>query len=134
MSWRSTPRQDLRCFVRETAKLQQEVGFGHRPKGKSMKTIFITGASSGLGKATAKLFSSKGWNVIATMRNPLKETELGRLPNVSLVELDVSNPEQIREAVAGICARMHVDVVLNNAGYALSGPLEASTDEQVIAQ
>lgn len=99
-----------------------------------MKTIFITGASSGLGKATAKLFSSKGWNVIATMRNPSKETELGRLPNVSLVELDVSNPEQIREAVAGICARMHVDVVLNNAGYALSGPLEASTDEQVIAQ
>ena len=38
-----------------------------------MKTIFITGASSGLGKATAKLFSAKGWNVIATMRTPNRE-------------------------------------------------------------
>jgi NAD(P)-dependent dehydrogenase (short-subunit alcohol dehydrogenase family) len=41
-----------------------------------MSTIFITGASSGLGKATAKLLASKGWNVIATMRHPEKETEL----------------------------------------------------------
>ncbi|WP_317040711.1 SDR family NAD(P)-dependent oxidoreductase [Chryseobacterium artocarpi] len=46
-----------------------------------MKTIFITGASSGLGKATAKLFHSKGWNVIATMRTPEKETELSSLEN-----------------------------------------------------
>ncbi|WP_442896171.1 SDR family NAD(P)-dependent oxidoreductase [Bradyrhizobium sp. AZCC 2289] len=39
-----------------------------------MKTIFITGASSGLGKATTKLFSAKGWNVIATMRTPAKRS------------------------------------------------------------
>jgi NADP-dependent 3-hydroxy acid dehydrogenase YdfG len=38
------------------------------------KTIFITGASSGLGKSTAKLFQSKGWQVIATMPKPQKET------------------------------------------------------------
>ena len=43
------------------------------------KTIFITGASAGLGKATAKLFQSRGWNVIATMRNPEQETELKQL-------------------------------------------------------
>jgi NAD(P)-dependent dehydrogenase (short-subunit alcohol dehydrogenase family) len=47
--------------------------------GKNMKTIFITGASSGLGKATTKLFSAKGWNVIATMRTPAKEKELRSL-------------------------------------------------------
>ena len=41
----------------------------------SQKTIFITGSSSGLGRAAAKLFASKGWNVIATMRTPEKETE-----------------------------------------------------------
>ena len=40
------------------------------------KTIFITGSSSGLGRATAKLFAAKGWGVIATMRNPEKEKEL----------------------------------------------------------
>ena len=64
-----------------------------------MKTIFITGASSGLGKATAKLFSAKGWNVIATMRTPAKELELGRLANISVLELDVSNSTQIHEVV-----------------------------------
>ncbi len=40
------------------------------------KTILITGASSGIGKSTAKKFQSEGWNVIATMRTPEKETEL----------------------------------------------------------
>lgn len=44
-----------------------------------MKTIFITGASSGIGKATAKLFHARGWNVIATMRRQGAETELSQL-------------------------------------------------------
>ena len=99
-----------------------------------MKTIFITGASSGLGKATAKLFSAKGWNVIATMRMPDKEKELRSLSNISVLELDVSNPKQIHEVVEGVTSKGSVDIVLNNAGYALTGPLEASTDEQVITQ
>jgi NAD(P)-dependent dehydrogenase (short-subunit alcohol dehydrogenase family) len=99
-----------------------------------MKTIFITGASSGLGKATAKLFSAKGWNVIATMRTPDREKELGSLPNISVLELDVSNPKQILEVVERVTSKGRVDVVLNNAGYALTGPLEASTDEQVVTQ
>ena len=64
-----------------------------------MKTIFITGASSGLGKATAKLFQQKGWNVIATMRTPEKETELSNLENVTLLPLDVTNYDQIQSTV-----------------------------------
>ncbi len=51
------------------------------------KTIFITGASSGLGKAAAKLFHSRGWKVIATMRNPEKESELDGLENLTLLML-----------------------------------------------
>ena len=99
-----------------------------------MKTIFVTGASSGLGKATAKTFSARGWNVIATMRTPAKEEELGSMPNVSLLQLDVSDPGQISEVVNKVTSRGSVDVVLNNAGYALVGPLEAGTNEQVITQ
>ncbi|MFT7056775.1 MAG: NAD(P)-dependent dehydrogenase (short-subunit alcohol dehydrogenase family), partial [Roseivirga sp.] len=48
------------------------------------KTILITGASSGIGKATAIHFQKQGWNVIATMRTPEKETELNKLENVQL--------------------------------------------------
>ncbi|WP_316762246.1 SDR family NAD(P)-dependent oxidoreductase [Pedobacter aquatilis] len=64
------------------------------------KTIFITGASSGFGKATAKLFQSKGWNVVATMRQPEKDTELMQLENLTLLPLDVTNLQQIKETAA----------------------------------
>jgi NAD(P)-dependent dehydrogenase (short-subunit alcohol dehydrogenase family) len=98
------------------------------------KTIFITGASSGLGKATAKLFHAKGWNVIATMRNPEKEEELKGLPNVTLVKLDVTDSAAIQKTVSAILQYHSVDVVLNNAGYGLIGPLEALKDEQILSQ
>ena len=97
-------------------------------------TIFITGASSGLGKATAKLFQSKGWNVIATMRNPEKETELTQLENVTLLPLDVTNAEQIKTTAAKAIALHSIDVVFNNAGYGLMGAMEAISDEQVLQQ
>ena len=99
------------------------------------KTIFITGASSGLGKAAAKLFQSNGWNVAATMRTPEKETELSELENVKLYKLDVTKPEQITEATEkAIADSGKIDVVLNNAGYGLAGVLEAVDDEQITKQ
>ena len=61
-----------------------------------MKTIFITGASSGIGRETTKYFANHGWRVIATMRNPQKAGELADLPNVVIMPLDLMNPEQIR--------------------------------------
>ena len=99
-----------------------------------MKTIFITGASTGLGRATAVLFASKGWKVIATMRAPEKETELAAMANVTLMQLDVTNAEQVTEVAAKVLAMGSVDVVFNNAGYGLIGPLEGITDEQVVRQ
>lgn len=98
------------------------------------KTIFITGASSGIGKAAAKLFSEKGWNVIATMRNPEKETELNEIQNVTVLKLDVTNLKQIQETVQKVLETGEVDVVFNNAGYALMGALEAISDEQLVDQ
>lgn len=98
------------------------------------KTIFITGASAGLGKATARLFQKKGWNVIATMRHPETETELNHLENLTILQLDVANTEQIKDVVAKVISQGNVDVVYNNAGYGLSGPLEATTEEQILRQ
>lgn len=101
---------------------------------KMQKTIFITGASAGLGKATARLFQSKGWNVIATMRNPEGETELSVLENVTLYSLDITKPEQVNEVIKNITEKRHVDVVFNNAGYGLTGPLELASDFQIVQQ
>lgn len=98
------------------------------------KTIFITGASSGIGKASAKLFAAKGWKVIATMRKPENETELTAIPNVTLLPLDVTHPAQIKETTQQALALGPVDIVFNNAGYALLGPLEAITDAQLVQQ
>lgn len=98
-----------------------------------MKTIFITGASAGLGKATAILFQKRGWKIIATMRNPENETELNLLENVILLPLDVTNVTQIEDTVQKAIS-IGVDVVFNNAGYGLAGPFEAYTDEQIVKQ
>ena len=99
-----------------------------------MKTIFITGASTGLGKATAKLFASKGWRVVATMRKPENEKELNLIDNITLLPLDVTNLVQIKETTQKAIALGHIDVVFNNAGYGLMGPLESTTDEQLVRQ
>ena len=100
-----------------------------------MKTIVITGSSSGIGKATAKYFAGQGWKVAATMRTPENETELNQLDNVSLYALDVTDEASIAAATEQILSDFGtVDVVLNNAGYAVAGPFEAATPEQVKRQ
>lgn len=99
-----------------------------------MKTIFITGASTGLGRATAELFQNKGWRVIATMRNPESASDLAALENVTVLPLDVTSPEQILSTVKQALELGNVDVVFNNAGYGLMGPLEALSDEQLVRQ
>lgn len=100
-----------------------------------MKTILITGASSGIGKGAAKYFCQQGWNVIATMRSPEKETELSQLDHVLVTRLDVENKETIEAAItAGITRFGKIDALLNNAGYAAFGAFEAATDKQVRKQ
>jgi len=100
-----------------------------------MKTVFITGASSGIGKATATLFHSKGWKVIATMRNPAAETELNKLENVIVLQCDVTDTDSIKNSInTGIQTFGNIDILVNNAGYYTIGPFETTTDEQIRRQ
>lgn len=102
---------------------------------KTNKTVLITGASSGIGKATAIYFQQQGWNVAATMRSPEKETELNKLPQVKLFRLDVMDENTIREAIDGaIAAFGGIDVIVNNAGYGAVGIFEAASPEQIRRQ
>lgn len=99
------------------------------------KTILITGTSSGLGRATAKLFQAKGWNVVATMRTPDRETELNRLDRTLVTRLDVQDVPSIRSAVeAGLTKFGRIDALVNNAGYGAYGPLEATPLDNVRRQ
>lgn len=99
------------------------------------QTVFITGASSGIGKSTAKYFSQKGWNVAATMRNPSKETELTTLANVKLFALDVTDQASVYLAFENIIREYgKIDVLVNNAGYGSDGIFEAMDDEFIRKQ
>lgn len=99
------------------------------------KTILITGASSGIGKATAIYFQRQGWNVIATMRSPEKDIELSTLENVQLEKLDVLDVSSIEQAIKnGIAKFGKIDALVNNAGYGAYGPLESFPRENIIRQ
>ena len=86
-----------------------------------MKTILITGCSSGFGLATAKYFFDRDWKVIATMRAP-REGVLPRSEHMRVLALDVTDPESIREAVE---AAGPIDALVNNAGFGAASPFEA---------
>jgi len=96
------------------------------------KTIFITGTSSGVGKATAKFFAAQGWQVAATMRSPEKETELVKHDNIRIFKLDVTDIAQVKDALQqAIEAFGKIDVVLNNAGMGTYGALELAQEEDI---
>ncbi|UPK70275.1 SDR family oxidoreductase [Chitinophaga filiformis] len=99
------------------------------------KVILITGASSGLGKATSMYFANQGWNVVATMRNPEKEQDLINVPNIHVSRLDVQDTNSIRTAIeTGIRHFGRIDALVNNAGYGQQGIFEAVTPEKIREQ
>src|SRR4051812_2522266 len=94
-----------------------------------MKTVLITGCSSGYGLATAKHFIDQGWNVVATMRTP---RALPELTGAEVVALDVTDRASIENAIrSGIEAFGSVDAVVNNAGIGLLSALEATPEKTI---
>jgi NAD(P)-dependent dehydrogenase (short-subunit alcohol dehydrogenase family) len=93
------------------------------------RTVFLTGCSSGFGKAAAIAFHDAGWNVVATMRNP-DDWDRERSSRLLLQALDVTDPVSIRSAFeAGVSAFGSVEVVVNIAGIGLFSVFETTTDE-----
>ena len=85
-----------------------------------MKTILITGCSSGFGLETARHFLDRDWNVVATMRTP-RDDVLPRSERLRVLALDVTDADSIHRAVA---AAGPIDVLVNNAGIGVLGALE----------
>lgn len=99
------------------------------------KVILITGASSGIGLHTAKLFQAKSWKVAATMRNPERATDLQNIVDIECMQLDVTDKASIKAAFAATLEKFgRIDVVVNNAGYGLTGAFEAASNEQIERQ
>lgn len=105
------------------------------PHPRPASTVLITGASTGFGLFTARLFAQRGWNVIASMRSPSVGAALAALPNVLVVRLDVQDPISIEEAIAAGIARFgDIDALVNNAGFGLFGVFEGFSREKVQQQ
>jgi NAD(P)-dependent dehydrogenase (short-subunit alcohol dehydrogenase family) len=87
-----------------------------------MKTVLITGCSSGYGLETARHFQARGWKVLATMRSPRMDL-LPPSPGLQVLPLDVTRPDSIARALE---AAGPIDVLVNNAGIGLFGAFEAT--------
>ena len=99
------------------------------------KTVLITGCSSGFGRATARLFSERGWNVIATMRDITKAAELEFNDAILVTRLDVEDYGSIDPAItAGLDRFGVIDAVVNNAGYGLFAIFEGTPREALKRQ
>ena len=103
------------------------------------RTILITGASSGIGRATAERFAARGWQVFASMRNPERGAALRARAaeagwRLTTPPLDVTSDASVATAVAHVLreAGGRLDVLVNNAGYYAFGALEEFTDEEVL--
>lgn len=103
------------------------------PSSQQGKVWFITGASSGFGKLLAEYLLSLGANVVATARQPdlLDEFTTKYPANSQILRLDVTKQEQVDKAVEDALARFgHIDVLVNNAGYGLTGAVEEVTEDE----
>ena len=94
-----------------------------------LKTVLITGASSGIGKAIAEHLSEKGYTVFGTSRNPKKTSEKN---DFEMIVLEVTQIESIWKAVDYVIGKSgRIDVLINNAGMGIAGPLEEIPEAEI---
>src|SRR5436189_1476715 len=97
-----------------------------------MKRIFLTGASSGIGLAAARLLVARGDEVWATSRNPERIPEM---PRLHPMRLDLRDPRSVEEAFnAALAEAGHFDVLINNAGSGHFGPAENLSEKEIATQ
>jgi len=98
------------------------------------KVWFITGTSSGLGRALAEEVLSQGFRVVATARKPeVLQDLIEKYPDTArAVKLDVTNLQDVKNSIETAVREFgRIDVVVNNAGYGLVGAIEETSDAQV---
>lgn len=94
------------------------------------KVVFVTGASSGIGKVTAELLASNGYIVYGTSRNPKQDEVNG----IKLISLDLNNSESIQLAVKKLISlEGKIDILINNAGVGITGPAEETPTQAIKA-
>lgn len=100
-----------------------------------MKTVLITGCSSGIGRALCEKYLTKGFHVYASARNIRSLNDLDEHSNLTKLTLDVNSQSSIHNAIAHIKQdNNYLDVLINNAGYAAMGPLADMPLEDLRAQ
>lgn len=97
-----------------------------------MPTVLVTGASRGIGKSIANHLAGQGWDVIGGVRDAADAEALSTQPRMSAVTLDVTDDTQVARLTDALPARL--DAVVNNAGIAVSGPLEALPPDEIRRQ
>jgi NAD(P)-dependent dehydrogenase (short-subunit alcohol dehydrogenase family) len=99
---------------------------------KHEQTVLITGAASGIGEAIARALAGREYRVFGTSRRP---DSVERRPGIEMLALDVRDPDSVRRCIQEVIERAGaIDVLINNAGYALMGGVEESSEAEIAAQ
>jgi NAD(P)-dependent dehydrogenase (short-subunit alcohol dehydrogenase family) len=122
--------------------MTHRINNNNKPNGEITRIAVVTGSSSGIGFETALLLARSGFHTYATMRNLEKSKNITDIANneklpLQVVQLDVNDDISVKNAIDKIVAaaeNKRIDVLVNNAGYGLFGPLEDLSIEEIKAQ